>query len=184
MVKRKSDSPSNRSQIVTNGSEVRALAGEFFNFTLCNFVAEGFVFGILNFMNVRKIDLNQVLDTVELPDFTKAKTNLHFIKYTCPNCSEIIAFKRDDFKKHWYTFFSNFSPENQAEFSKFEKVNNIEKIPFLDFVCPGNCKSLTRIYYRGIEGPKSNMGIFGYEVICIAVASIHKSFLDKLKDIF
>lgn len=65
--------------------------------------------------------------------------------YTCPSCSERVAFTKESFEQRARRQVSNLTPELQRALNEWASQNGEAGNPFLDWLCPG-CALATRVY--------------------------------------
>jgi hypothetical protein len=80
-----------------------------------------------------------------------------YATYTCPRCSERIAFRKDHFESRALRGFSNLSAAQQTAFDAWADQNGHVGKPFLDWQCP-RCALAARVYIQLWAGGRADAG--------------------------
>jgi uncharacterized protein YlaI len=80
-----------------------------------------------------------------------------YATYTCPRCSERVAFRKDHFESRAQCKLSNLSAPQQAEFDGWANQHGHLGKPFLDWLCP-RCALAARVYVQHWAGGRADAG--------------------------
>ena len=79
--------------------------------------------------------------------------------YTCPSCSERVAFTKENFEQRARRQVSNLTPHLQRPLNEWASQNGEAGNPFLDWLCPG-CALAIRVYaHPWAGGPHGDSGV-------------------------
>jgi phage FluMu protein Com len=80
-----------------------------------------------------------------------------YAKYTCPRCSEQIAFQKVHFESRAWRKLSNLSAAAQTIFDEWARNNGYAGKAFLDWQCP-RCSLAARVYIQHWAGGRGDGG--------------------------
>jgi len=109
-------------------------------------------------MNVNAIPAETRFDNVAFSSEVEGGVALPIhAKYTCPRCSEQIAFRKEHFESRAWRKFSNLSASQQAAFDDWAQSNGYADKAFLDWQCP-RCSLAARVYIQHWAGGRGDGG--------------------------